>query len=78
MKALEFQTKIQNGVIQVPADILENEDQEVKVILLWEEKMPVGHAREKIENIFKRLAQHKVFGDIGDPIEWQKSMRDEW
>ena len=38
MKSLEFNTRIHNGLIEIPKDNPEIKDKEVKVIIMWEEK----------------------------------------
>jgi hypothetical protein len=78
MKAIEFETTIQDGVIRIPDPTLS--DQPVRVIVLWEENSEPKRNYDpvKLDEALKKVVELNPFRDIEDPVEWQRRIRDEW
>lgn len=80
MRAIEFKAKIRNGIIEIPQQYRKLANQLARVIILTEEdeSQKIAQDKESIKLIISQLSSRKVFGDIKDPIAWQRSIRDEW
>ena len=80
MQAIEFTTKIKNGVIEIPREYKLLMDKIARVIILTEDKVSdeAPKNKESIQAILEQLGERKAFEDITDPVAWQKSIRDEW
>ena len=78
MKALEFTTTINEGIIQVPINMKPYFNSRVRVLILADEsEMPVS-SKEKLLQAIKNMAKIKMFSNIDSPTQWQKNIRNEW
>ena len=57
---------------------LPNDRRALLTILDEEPQKSHGDRNEKLFAAFKKLAEKDIFPDIGDPVEWQRKLRDEW
>lgn len=79
MNAIEFSTKIHQGIIKLPYQYEEEyENMEAKVIVLFERKDKETPQKEKLKAIFSNMKSVNMFSSIEDPVAWQKQQRDEW
>ncbi|GAA4458590.1 hypothetical protein GCM10023189_31090 [Nibrella saemangeumensis] len=82
MKALEFETTIENGKITLPETMSNLDKSQVRVIVLWEE-MEVSERGQNydpvaVEGALRSLHEINLFESVPDPIAWQKQLRNEW
>lgn len=79
MKALEFETKISNGIIRIPEKYKQWANALVRIILLKETDVVEKETKkENLKMLFKKIQQKNIFKKINDPIQWQKELRNEW
>ena len=78
MNALEFSTKIEGGLIQLPKQYEAYDNTFVRIIVLIEPPLESVSKKEKLLATFKKLQQTSVFDSIENPVTWQKQLRDEW
>jgi hypothetical protein len=78
MEALEFSTKIKDGVIHLPKEFEEFENTEVRIIILTEKPQNVLNKKEKLKAVLNKIQEADVFSNIKNPVEWQKQLRSEW
>ncbi len=78
MNALEFSTKIEQGLIHLPEQFQEFNNTYARIIVLLE--TPDAHVvkKEKLIATFKKMQHLKMFSSIENPVLWQKKLRDEW
>lgn len=68
MYAIEFRAKIKNGVIEIPPRHRDQLKDEVRVIILSEEREPQGNMIERLFNSplrlrdFKPLSREEIYG----------------
>lgn len=73
MYAVEFEADIQNGVLQIPDQFPRFQKGHAKVLLMVEEPS----VPEKEDRIDFSQCSVNAFNGI-DPLEYQKTLRDEW
>jgi len=81
MIAVEFETHVAGGMIRVPNEYTKMLDGDMKVILLKEEEKPEALAQQKKSNLkklLKKIQGKNIFRSINDPVEWQRTLRNEW
>ncbi len=79
MNSLEFTTKIEHGVINLPKDCDQYDNSVARVKVTLEETPEERRARKKrLVEAFRALQEADVFRGIKDPSEWQRRLRDEW
>ena len=78
MNALEFSTKIQEGLIHLPKQFQEYNNTNVRIIVLVESQPVQVSKKAKLLATFKKMQHRKMFVSIENPVLWQKQLRDEW
>lgn len=79
MKAIEFQTIIENGIIKIPFKYNVLANAKVRIIILTEEPENTGvQKKENLKKIFLKMQEQDIFRKIDNPVKWQKDLRDEW
>ena len=79
MQAIEFETYIRGGLIQIPPLYKHLDNLKAKVIILFPmEVYNSNFDKEKLRNAFKNAHTRKVFKSITESVTWQKQIRDEW
>ena len=78
MNALEFSTKIEHGLIQLPKQYEAHNNIFSRIIVLIEPLLENVSKKEKLLATFKKLQQTPIFDSIENPVTWQKKLRDEW
>ena len=81
MLAVEFETHVENGIIEIPKEYRKAMAGELKIIILKEERRAKTSPKKKIARIKKLLEEiqgKNIFHNIPDPVEWQKAIRNEW
>jgi hypothetical protein len=77
MNAVEFSGKIEKGLIKVP-DEYQNIDKEVRVIMLFDEAEKKVSKKDMLRDVISEMKKVKMFANIDDPLQWQKTIRNEW
>lgn len=78
MNALEFSTKIEQGLIHLPKQYHAYDNAYVRILVLIETPSTQPNKKQKLLEAFKKVQNRKVFASIKKPILWQKKLRDEW
>jgi hypothetical protein len=78
MRRVEFNTRIHDGIIEIPKDKEEIKNKDVKVTIDWDDKNDKNFDATKIEMILLEIKNKKVFETITNPSAWQKDIRDDW
>lgn len=80
MQAIEFTSKIKNGVIEIPLKYKQFVGKIARIIVLTDDDaiQQTSQDRETIQSILQQLGERGVFKGISDPVAWQRSIRDEW
>lgn len=78
MEALEFSTKIEDGIIRLPKQFEEYENTVVRIIILAEKPRNFSNKKEKLRAVLKKMQSVDIFRSISNPVEWQKKLRNEW
>jgi hypothetical protein len=76
MQAIEFETDLKNGLIQLPVSYKNwQEGKHVKVILLVDESTDIGAEQQNRQSINRHAGKISL---TQDPLDFQKNIRDEW
>ncbi len=78
MDSLEFTAKIERGVIHLPKEFEEYENEIAHVTVKIETPEEKQAKKERLFKAFKKAQEANLFQDIEDPVQWQKELRDEW
>jgi hypothetical protein len=78
MNSLEFTAKIEHGVIHLPKELEDYDDAVAHVTVILETPEDKKAKKDSLFAAFKKLAEANPFADIGNPVEWQRKLRDEW
>ena len=78
MNALEFSTKIEQGLIHLPEQYHAYDNAYVRILVLIETPSTQTTKKQKLLEAFKKVQNRKVFASIKNPTLWQKKLRDEW
>ena len=78
MKALEFTTTIDEGIIRVPQNMKPYYNSRVRVLILTDESEPTISKKEKLSKAIKNMEKINMFSSIDNPTKWQKTIRNEW
>ncbi len=76
MQAIEFETDLKNGLIQLPVSYKNwQEGKHVKVIVLVDESMDDTEEQQNRQSINRHAGKISL---TQDPLDFQKNIRDEW
>jgi hypothetical protein len=78
MEALEFSTKIEDGIIRLPKQFEEYDNTVVRVIILAEKPQIFPSKKEKLRAVLKKMQEKDIFRSVSNPVEWQRRLRNEW
>jgi hypothetical protein len=81
MEALQFKGKIEKGMIRLPSEYKDYDEEQVQVIVLIKKPTENENSinkKEKLRLAFQKMADVTMFSKIDNPITWQKKLRDEW
>lgn len=78
MNAVEFSSKIKKGKIIVPNQYHEFDNENVRIIMLFDESKKEVSKKENLLITLNKMKTEKMFDTIENPVLWQKKLRDEW
>ncbi|MEQ1604417.1 MAG: hypothetical protein ABL999_06065 [Pyrinomonadaceae bacterium] len=78
MNSLEFTTKIEHGVIHLPKEHQEFDNEVARVVVTVESIEEKLAKKERLFAALRKVQEADVFRNIEDPSEWQRKLRDEW
>ena len=78
MNALEFSTKIEQGLIHLPEQYQAYDNAYVRILILIETPPIQVSKKQKLLAIFKKMQRRNIFVSIENPVLWQKKLRNEW
>lgn len=78
MNSLEFTAKIEHGVIHLPKEFEDYENEIAHLVITVETSDDKKTKKEKLFAVFEKMQEANLFRDIEDPVEWQRKLRDEW
>ena len=77
MKAIEFTTTIDEGIIRVPQNMKPYYNSRVRVLILTDESETSISKKEKLSIAIKNMEKISMFSNIDNPTKWQKTIRNE-
>jgi hypothetical protein len=78
MEALEFSTRIEEGIIRLPKEHEKYSNAFVRIIILTEAPLSHLSKKEKLREVMLQMGEKNVFSGIANPVDWQKGIRNEW
>ena len=78
MNSLEFTAKIERGVIHLPKEFEDYDNEIAHVVITVETSDDKKTKKEKLLTALKKAQEAGLFADIEDPVKWQRELRDEW
>lgn len=80
MRAIEFKTRIKDGMSMIPEKYHKMAGKIARVIILTEEEESNrrNEDSESLEAILEKIQAKQVFQGIQDPQAWQRAIRNEW
>ena len=75
MNALEFSTKIEQGLIHLPEQYHAYDNAYVRILMLIETPVSQSPKKQKLLEAFKKVQNRKLFASIENPVLWQKKIR---
>jgi hypothetical protein len=75
MKSLEFKAFLHNGIIEIPKGTVEIKDEEVKIIIVWDEKPVEESKKKKLKRFYEIIDAGTDISSFGDIKEWQRVTR---
>ncbi|MBX3059339.1 MAG: hypothetical protein KF770_22950 [Anaerolineae bacterium] len=78
MYAIEFQTTIKNGIIEIPEMYRGQLQQRVRVILLGEERMASAPEKRSIADVLATAPGQRVFKTADSVKQYLQEERDSW
>jgi len=80
MRAIEFETRIQNGLIVLPQKYNDFNAKRTRIIVLVDDDDDDSllQKKQKLRLAFAKLQEVNPFKNIIDAVQWQKNIRDEW
>jgi hypothetical protein len=78
MEALEFSTRIEEGIIRLPKEFERYSNIFARIIILTEKTTPVLSKKERLREVMLKMGAQNIFSEVEDAVEWQKNIRNEW
>ena len=78
MNAIEFSSKIEKGKIIVPKKFKEYDNEDARIIMLFNEEKKDNANKENLLITLNKMKNERMFSSIQNPVLWQKQHRDEW
>ena len=78
MNALEFSTKIEQGLIHLPEQYHAYDNAYARILVLIETPLSHPTKKQRLLESFKKMQNRKIFSTIENPVLWQKNLRDDW
>jgi hypothetical protein len=78
MSSVEFTTQIERGVINLPREFAEYENSLARVTITVETPEEKAAKKEQLFAAFSKIREADLFREVGDPVKWQRNLRDEW
>ena len=79
MHAIEFETKVNKGIINIPEKYIKLINGKIRIIILKSEDLSFGiQDRAEIIKLLNKIRNKGIFDKIDDPVKWQKECRNEW
>ena len=78
MNSLEFTAKIERGVIHLPKEFEDYDNEIAHVVITVETSDDKKTKKEKLLTALKKAQEAGLFADIEEPVKWQRELRDEW
>jgi hypothetical protein len=72
MEALEFSSKIEQGIIRLPKQFEAYENATVRIIILAEKPQIAPSKKEQLRAVMEKMQAADIFRSIPNPTEWQK------
>jgi len=81
MLAVEFETHSKNGVIKMPSRYRDIAEENLRILILKQEKLENASNRQRslsgLKDLLKKIQDKNLFKGIENPLEWQRQIRDE-
>ncbi len=78
MNSLEFTTKIEHGVIHLPSEHQEFDNEIARVVVTVDSSEEKLAKKDRLFAALRKMQEADIFRNIKNPSEWQRKLRDEW
>jgi hypothetical protein len=78
MEAIEFLTRIENGMMQLPLGLAQYPNAFVRIIVMPEPSADLLLKKAKLKAILLKMGEKNLFSKVADGVIWQKQLRNEW
>ena len=78
MKAIEFETKIKKGIINIPIRYKYLSNRYARIILLTNDLTDKINTKLNMKNLITKIQKREIFRTIKNPSQWQSELRNEW
>ena len=78
MQAIEFFTRIENGILQLPLELAQYNNVLLRITVLPQPLSDLQLKKAKLRAIMLKMGEKKLFSQIPDGVKWQKQLRNEW
>jgi hypothetical protein len=78
MEPIEFLTRIENGMMQLPLGLAQYPNALIRIIVQPQESPDLRLKKAKLKAIFLKMGEKNLFSKISDGVAWQKQLRNEW
>jgi hypothetical protein len=78
METIEFLTRIENGMMQLPLGLAQYPNAFVRIIVIPEPSADLRLKKAKLKAILLKMGEKNLFSKVADGVIWQKQLRNEW
>ena len=78
MQAIEFNSYVSNGLVKIPYEYGNYNNQKVKIIMLYTEQKHGNYDKKEFLSAIENAQELNAFSKIKNSVEWQKKIRNEW
>ncbi len=78
MEALEFTTRIEEGIIRLPKELEMYSNIFARIIILTEKPLNHLSKKDRLRDVMLKMGEKNIFSKIENAVEWQKEIRNEW
>ncbi|MDQ5930192.1 MAG: hypothetical protein QG594_1979, partial [Bacteroidota bacterium] len=78
MEAIEFLTRIENGILQLPLELAHYNNVLIRITVLPQPLSDLQLKKARLRAIMLKMGEKNIFSQISDGVKWQKQLRNEW
>ena len=78
MEAIEFLTRIENGILQLPLELAQYNNVLIRITVLPQPLSDLQLKKARLRAVMLKMGEKNLFSQISDGVKWQKQLRNEW